>query len=58
MTEYYCWCEQCEWNDVAPTQRSASYLINLGHGVPTGHHKTRMKPLEEAQSADKKLEDM
>jgi len=41
---YRCWCEECGWEDTAPSQEAAARLIHLGHGVPTDHEDTYMEP--------------
>lgn len=45
--EYRCWCEECGWEDTAPSQEAAARLITLGHGVATDHADTYMKPVGE-----------
>jgi len=45
---YRCWCEECGWEDTAPSQEAAATLINLGHGVRTGHADTYMEPMPES----------
>lgn len=44
---YRCWCEQCDWEDTAPDGESAAKLVNLGHGVATGHHETFVEEIDD-----------
>lgn len=43
---FRCWCDECDWEDTIKGKEASASLINLGHGVPTGHSKVYREPTD------------